>query len=349
MALTRRAIVLGSVLAGAGAGACARAVSTDTEQGATRSMWERFAASHVEPSGRVVDNGNGRISHSEGQGVALLAAATAGDARTFSRLLTWTLDNLQTSEGLLGWRWETGKGLTDRNNASDGDLYFLWALSRGADKFNSKEYRQLAKAHAAALRNLCFAHAPEGRVLLPGRVGFVSAQPDGSHRIALNPSYFVFPAFKAARTVDSFRAWREMEETSEGILTRSNVQPTGLAPDWIELGDPILPWRERPAVSGYEAIRVPLFLMWSGKLRHPRLQAFATLARSGLAPVMPLDGSAPSKAPLPTGFEAVARLARSVVFKTVEPRGSKLDGNYYSDSLSLLAQMAMHDLVIGLE
>ena len=36
--------------------------------------WERFRQSFVQPDGRVVDTGQARISHSEGQGFTMLFA-----------------------------------------------------------------------------------------------------------------------------------------------------------------------------------------------------------------------------------------------------------------------------------
>ena len=45
--------------------------------------WEVFRQDFVEASGRVVDNGQGGISHSEGQGYAMLFAVHYGDRATF--------------------------------------------------------------------------------------------------------------------------------------------------------------------------------------------------------------------------------------------------------------------------
>ena len=52
--------------------------------------WATFKARFMDASGRIVDNGNGGISHSEGQGYGLLFAVGANDRDGFDRLLRWT-------------------------------------------------------------------------------------------------------------------------------------------------------------------------------------------------------------------------------------------------------------------
>ena len=47
--------------------------------------WTDFKSRHIQQDGRVVDNGNGGISHSEGQGYALVLAELAGDREVFDR------------------------------------------------------------------------------------------------------------------------------------------------------------------------------------------------------------------------------------------------------------------------
>src|SRR4051794_27013126 len=54
-------------------------LSRDTVQSGQRE-WLAFRRAFVAADGRVVDSGNGGISHSEGQGVGLLFSATWDDA-----------------------------------------------------------------------------------------------------------------------------------------------------------------------------------------------------------------------------------------------------------------------------
>jgi endoglucanase len=78
-----------------------------------------------------MDTGQGRISHSEGQGFTMLFAVHYGDRAQFDRVWQWTKRNLQVrDDALLAWKWEQG-AVTDRNNASDADILVAWALARG--------------------------------------------------------------------------------------------------------------------------------------------------------------------------------------------------------------------------
>ena len=52
--------------------------------------WEAYRSRFVEDSGRVVDNANGNISHSEGQGYGLLLALAASDRRSFEQIWSFT-------------------------------------------------------------------------------------------------------------------------------------------------------------------------------------------------------------------------------------------------------------------
>ena len=48
--------------------------------------WRMYVKRFVSPQGRVIDDANGDISHSEGQGYAMLIAARLKDRATFDRL-----------------------------------------------------------------------------------------------------------------------------------------------------------------------------------------------------------------------------------------------------------------------
>jgi endoglucanase len=74
---------LGAVAASGLLCGCARAASPASGPALLRPP---FLAS----DGRIVDTGNGGISHSEGQGYGLLVAEAAGDRASFDRLWHWT-------------------------------------------------------------------------------------------------------------------------------------------------------------------------------------------------------------------------------------------------------------------
>ena len=102
--------------------------------------WIQFKAAFIE-NGRVIDKGQNNISHTEGQGVALLLAVHNNDPETFSQVWGWTKSNLQVRDDkLFAWSWSPKAGINDMNNASDGDLFIAWALSRAYNKWNEPSY-----------------------------------------------------------------------------------------------------------------------------------------------------------------------------------------------------------------
>jgi endoglucanase len=117
--------VIPSLLAGFAVGGIGQAPPRRQED------WQAFERRFVLAEGRVVDNGNRNVSHSEGQGYGLLGALRADDQATFDRILTWTMNHLtRPADALFAWRWqpETIPNVTDLNNATVGDVHIAWAL-----------------------------------------------------------------------------------------------------------------------------------------------------------------------------------------------------------------------------
>ena len=102
---------------------------------ALSAQWQQYKAKFIDPSGRVIDNANGAISHSEGQGYSMLLAERFGDKDAFAKAWLWTRQNLLVRpDRLAAWRWDptSTPHVTDTNNATDGDLFMAWALSETA-------------------------------------------------------------------------------------------------------------------------------------------------------------------------------------------------------------------------
>ena len=69
-------------------------------------LWMAYKAAFVSDGGRVVDNANGNVSHSEGQGYGMLLAVAADDRETFDESGDWTRSQLMLrDDGLAAWRW----------------------------------------------------------------------------------------------------------------------------------------------------------------------------------------------------------------------------------------------------
>ena len=87
--------------------------------------WESYKARFFKPEGRIVDTGNGGVSHTEGQGFAMLMAVANDDKATFDKLWQWTDRRLKNKEnGLFYWRYNPAESnpVADKNNAADGDV-----------------------------------------------------------------------------------------------------------------------------------------------------------------------------------------------------------------------------------
>ena len=69
-------------------------------------MWQSYKDRFVDKSGRVIDNGNKKISHSEGQGFSMLLALAADDPKTFERIWAFTREHMMVrKDNLVAWRW----------------------------------------------------------------------------------------------------------------------------------------------------------------------------------------------------------------------------------------------------
>ena len=220
--------------------------------------WDTFKQAFLEADGRVVDTGQGRISHSEGQGFAMLFAVHYGDRAGFDAIWQWTQRNLQVrDDALLAWRWERERGVTDRNNAADGDLLVAWALLRAADKWRQPEYAAAGKRIAQDVRKKLLRRVAHGLVLLPGMEGF--DKPEG---MTINLSYWVFPALPELARADPAPEWDELAKSGITILQYSYFGRWRLPPDWLKLGERVAPGGTAPERFGYDAVRIPVYLLW---------------------------------------------------------------------------------------
>ncbi|CTQ00749.1 exported hypothetical protein [Klebsiella variicola] len=68
--------------------------------------WERYKARFMMSDGRIIDTANGNVSHTEGQGFAMLLAVANNDRPAFDKLWQWTDSTLRDkSNGLFYWRY----------------------------------------------------------------------------------------------------------------------------------------------------------------------------------------------------------------------------------------------------
>ena len=191
--------------------------------------WDHFLRRHVHADGRVIDDGSGGVSHSEGQGIGMLLAVHFGDRGTFDRLWQWTRKNLMVrDDGLIAWRWSPQTEVTDRNNATDGDVFVAWALMRAGARWDSKEYLDAGISLARAVREKLIRRTARGVVLLPGMEGF-----EKNGALVLNLSYWVFPAFAEFSRTEKSPVWAELIHTGNRLVAEARFGRWGLPPDWL--------------------------------------------------------------------------------------------------------------------
>jgi endoglucanase len=307
-----------------------------------RREWDDYKARFVSPDGRVIDNANGGVSHSEGQGYALLLAVGAGDEASFATIWRWTADNLQKRrDALLAWQWDPRKKTVgDINNATDGDILVTWALARAAKRFGRRDYEAAARRIAQAVVDKVLVAGKAGPLLLPGQAGFdAKSQPDGP---VVNLSYWVFPAFHDLAELAPEGDWKGLRRRGLDLVRQSHFGPSGLPANWTSAaGDQPAPARNFPAEFGYDAIRIPLYLAWDPDLKPELLAPFAQLTPG----VTDLGTGSARQAMDGAGYRLITALARCATSGERLPAEllSSRDDLYYPESLRLLSMMAIQE------
>lgn len=311
--------------------------------------WRAYKARFITEQGRVVDTGNALISHSEGQGYGLLLAVAAGDRDTFDRIWGWTRANLMVrGDELMAWRWEPGKrpAVADMNNASDGDLLVAWALLEADAAWNSPSYQIPARRIAVEIgRKLILPRTAHGPVLLPAIAGF-SAE-DRSDGPVINLSYWVYPALDRLSAVAPEFDWAGLSRNGRELLRTSRFGTQGLPVEWTALGlaEPHPATGFAPTFA-YNAIRIPLYLAWSGVGSGDALAPFVALWSKRSARGMPMIDTASNRQIAwlsEKGYAAIGDLAACAAKGTKLPASfANVDTseNYYPTTLHLLARVA---------
>jgi endoglucanase len=285
--------------------------------------WQGFKRRFLANDGRVFDSGNGGISHSEGQGWAMLLAVAFDDMATFDLVRGWTQRNLQIRhDALHAWRYvpQSAVPVSDHNNATDGDLFVAAALLRAAWRWQRHDLANAARDIASDILGSLVQIVGGRTILLPGIVGFARA-----HSVTVNPSYYILPVFEELATVLPSPAWQDLRTHGVALLTEGRYGPWRLPPDWLEVDrttGKLRPDPERPARFSYDAIRVPLWLAWAGAAAeadaaatdggHAALRDFVRYwRRFGPVPPAWIDvmSSQVAPYPAPSGMVAIGDLA----------------------------------------
>ena len=314
------------------------------------SSWRAYKARFITDTGRVVDTGNGQISHSEGQGYAMLLAVAANDRDSFERVWAWTRANLLVrGDQLMAWRWEPNArpAVADMNNASDGDLLVAWALTEAAEAWSDVAYRVAARRIAVeASRKLVILRSAYGPLLLPAVSGFSSDdRVDGP---VVNLSYWVFPALERLSLAAPEFDWASLMRSGMTLVESARFGTSRLPTEWLSLreAEPKTAQGFAPTFS-YNAVRIPLYLAWAGLGKDsdyaPYLALWAQRPAAGLPIIDVMDGRSVGTFG-ERGYAAIADLAACAAKGIRLPASFgkiQTSENYYPVTLHMMAQVAV--------
>ncbi|MEO0545401.1 MAG: glycosyl hydrolase family 8 [Pseudomonadota bacterium] len=312
-------------------------------------MWEAYKARFITRDGRVIDNANKNISHSEGQGFAMLLAVAADDPATFARLWQFTKSKLGVrKDALFAWRYQPNRifKVKDKNNATDGDVLIAWALLEAAEAGFGTVYRSEANMILASARKLIKADSAFGLYMRPGAHGFSPEHQKGKE--VLNLSYWVFPAFERISVLTGDPIWRLLNRSGDLLIKGASQNAAGLPADWSALkrnSGKIGTAANFDSRFSYNAVRIPLYLAWNGKGDATALTAIRKnwMARSGKGlKHIEVNRNRAKDTFRDRGYHAIAALVNCSLSGTPFPaslRGT-LDKLYYPASLHLLSIVA---------
>ena len=224
--------------------------------------WTAYKAKFMGPDGRIVDDGNHGISHSEGQGYGLLLAYLAGQIADFEQIWSFTRTELLVrDDGLAAWSWDPAAKphVTDINNASDGDLLIAYALALAGRAWNRNDFLEEARRIAQALLDRAVIEQGDRTLLLPGVAGFAAA--DRKDGPIVNPSYCIFEAFSVLNDLVPSPKWQALNDSCLALLQEAQFGPKLLPAEWVSVMAKPQPAEGYPAEFGYNALRIPLYLV----------------------------------------------------------------------------------------
>ncbi|WPB87190.1 glycosyl hydrolase family 8 [Sediminicoccus rosea] len=310
--------------------------------------WQAYVRRYMAPEGRIIDTANRGISHSEGQGYSMLFAVHFDDRARFDLMWNWTRRNLaRPSDSLAAWRFDPNSraGVTDMNNATDGDIFIAWSLLMAAERWNVPAYREAAQRITADILRCCVIEFQGRTLLLPGIHGFQDSQ-----GVIINLSYYAFPALRALSRLVPDARWAALEQDGLRLMDEAAFGRWRLPPDWLLLpaqGGPPVNAGRWPNRFAWDAVRVPLNLAWQGLDVGPlpASREFWDFPNHPRRPPAWVDLGTGEIAPYPghAGIRAIHALVRSRFGETVgTPLGVADAPDYFGAALVLQTRIAPH-------
>jgi endoglucanase len=313
-------------------------------------LWESYRSRFLSDDGRVIDRDNDPkgITHTEGQGYGMLLAEAAGDRDRFNLMWHWTESHLRRPDGLFSWKFAAcgaqGDCVADKNDAADGDILIAWALLRAGQDWGRSDYAVTASDIAKAISNKLVVGLGKNTLLLPAVEGF-----SDKSGVTVNLSYWLFPAFNAFTAAFNDPLWHQLSDSGVALLQQARFGKWQLPPDWLRIeGDAVRPADGFPPRYSYDAVRVPLYLVWGGitdkEVLAPFLSFWSAFHPADVPAWVDLKTDAVAPYAWQAGMAAIAALtqrgAGADASQTAElPLPGPHDG-YFSWSLCLLTRVA---------
>lgn len=303
--------------------------------------WTWFAARFVRDDGRIIDNGNGGQSHTEGQGYGMLFAQANDDKQAFEKIFSWTQKTLKLQDcSLHAWHYlpNSSPHVPDTNNATDGDLLIALALAFAGYRWQRNDFLQAAQAIYKDVRIKLVQRVGGGYVLLPGLVGFTNQA-----GVVVNLSYYVMPSLMLATGLDDTTAWQSVIRNGLALIRGGRFGRWKLPPDWLQVAahsGHLSIADQRPPRFSYDAVRVPLYLAWAGQLGGELMAGFENYWTAWPENQLPawVDLKTGERSPYnaPPGFYSVGGACDFGKMGVLMPPVQNND-NYYSASLAMLS------------
>jgi endoglucanase len=347
--VSRRSLLTGALAGAAVLPGVAGAVSTPDDEN-----WRSFKTRFVTEDGRVIDNANRGVSHSEGQGWGLLFAAAFDDRDCFDRMIAWTDAKLRRPhDALHAWRFvpTDQPPVKDLNNATDGDIFIAAALARAGRQWGNLDHLRAAIGITHDILALATHEVGQYLVLMPAVMGF-----EDEKAIIVNPSYYAFPFFtELARLVPS-QQWNRLERDGIQLIEQGRFGTWQLPPDWLRVarnGQQLAPAPGWPPRFSFDAIRIPLWSTWHnlpiGPVRLAMNHYWSAFPDDTFPAWVDVVTGAVAPYPASAGIVAVARLTRIAIGAVRSSELPKVGDahTYYDASLILLSRLAWRDLRLG--
>lgn len=218
-----------------------------------------YRESFITSDGRVFDPQNGGITHSESQGYGMMLALLGNDQPTFDRIWAFTKAHMRRSDGLFSWKYVPGRGIADRNNATDGELFIGTALALASLRWGNPTYVVEAQQIADVVGRKLIINYGGYTLLLPGEW----ARPGPRNpRAVINMSYFIPITLQIFESLAPQYPWEKVYHDGFRILDDMIHPPS----DWTnisEYGEPVPARNFKPNFS-YDAVRIPMYLLQGG-------------------------------------------------------------------------------------